>query len=130
MTTEQEDIKKLQSTFCELLEEENKTVTAALAAHINIIIVKYANQYTVSQVKDEPEASPMEKDLPFCHSNTLGGKVSQLDFTSATKNNKSNGIKKQATFQNVILQQDEGSETSRDLSKYIILPEYKREFVY
>lgn len=104
MTTDQEDIKKLQNTFCELLEEENKTVAAALAAHINIIIVKYANQYTVSQVTDEPDPSPSEKDLPFCHSNTLGGKVSQLDFTSAAKNNKSNGLKKQATFQNVMLQ--------------------------
>ena len=130
MTSEQEDIKKLQNTFCELLEEENKTVAAALAEHIDIIIIKYANQYTVSQVKDEPDASPSEKEFGFNHSNTLGGKISQLDFTSAAKSNKpTGGLKKQATFQNVI-GKEEDSETSRGLSKYIILSEYKRELVY
>ena len=79
-----------------MLEEENKTVAAALAEHINIIIVRYANQHTVSQIKDEIEGSPKEHDLPFKHSNTLGGggKVSQLDFTSASKNNKPNALKK------------------------------------
>ena len=65
----------------------------------SIIIIKYANQYTVSQVKDEPDASPSEKEFGFNHSNTLGGKISQLDFTSAAKSNKpTGGLKKQATF--------------------------------
>lgn len=78
-----------------MLEEENKTVAAALAEHINIIIVRYANQHTVSQIKDEIEGSPKDKDLPFMHSNTLGGsKLSQLDFTSASKSNKTNPLKK------------------------------------
>ena len=48
LTSDQEDNKKLQVTFCELLEEENKTVASALAANIDVIIKKYANAYAVS----------------------------------------------------------------------------------
>jgi len=38
LTSDHEDIKKLQETFCELLEEENKTVAAVLAENIDVII--------------------------------------------------------------------------------------------
>ena len=43
LTGEDEDCKKLQVTFCELLEEENKTVASKLAEHIDVIIKRYAN---------------------------------------------------------------------------------------
>ena len=74
LTTDHEDIKKLQVTFCELLEEENKTVAAALASHIDVIIVKYANAHAISQVKvADPGDSPSNAadKYSFQHSNTI-----------------------------------------------------------
>ena len=61
-----------------------------------------------------------------------------MDFSSATKatlkgtSSKQLGFKKQATYQNVIqeIKNAESSDESRDTSKYIILPEYKREYIY
>ena len=39
LTSDDEDCKKLQVTFGELLEEDNKEVAAALAENIDVIII-------------------------------------------------------------------------------------------
>ena len=90
-------------TFGELLEEENKEVAAALAEHIDVIIVRYANKHAINQVQiGDPEASPKDSvdKYNFIHSNTLGGKVSALDFSTATKEKASKhlGFKKSTTI--------------------------------
>lgn len=38
LMSDDEDISKLQVTFCELLEEENNTVACALGLNIDVII--------------------------------------------------------------------------------------------
>ena len=70
---------------------------------------------------------------PFVHSNTIGGKISAMDFSSATKagtSSKQLGFKKQTTYNAPIFDKEENSDKSRDISKYIILPEYKVELIY
>ena len=58
LTGDDEDCKKLQVTFCELLEEDNKEVAAALAENIDVIIKKYANKHAISQVIVAEDQSP------------------------------------------------------------------------
>ena len=58
-----------------------------------------------------------------------------MDFSSATRagiSSKQLGLKKQSTYNNVLDQCDNDSNDvkSRDISKYIILPEYKQEYIY
>ena len=57
-----------------------------------------------------------------------------MDFSSAAKagtSSKQIGYKKQASY-NVTIHEmkDAESDRSRDISKYIILPEYKSELIY
>lgn len=68
----------------------------------------YANVHAINQVKPEdPDKSPgggVDK-YPFMHSNTIGGKISAMDFSSATKTGTSSkqlGLKKQTTYTNAI----------------------------
>jgi len=78
-------------------------VAAALAEHIDVIIVRYANKHAINQVQvGDPEASPKDSvdKYHFIHSNTLGGKISALDFSTASKgtNSKMLGFKKSTTI--------------------------------
>ena len=69
----------------------------------------------------------------FMHANTIGGKLSALDFSTASKgvSSKQLGFKKSTTINNVLdAAQDANSDRSRDVSKYIILPEYRKELIY
>jgi hypothetical protein len=85
----------------------------------------------------EPDQSPNAANdaFGFKHCNTIPGKISTMDFSSATKagtSSKQFGLKKQATYNNVMTPEpkDDSDKSCRDTSKYIILPEYKSEFIY
>jgi len=47
-----EDIKKLQMSLLELLEEDNREIMLALIPNIKILITKFCNEYSISQLPD------------------------------------------------------------------------------
>lgn len=56
-----EDIKKLQVTLLELMEEENKDIMLALIPNARTLIQKYCNEHAISQIpdpKDNGDSSP------------------------------------------------------------------------
>ena len=51
-----EDIKRLQMTLCELLEEENREIILALIPNLKTMILKYCNEYVLSLIPDPTPA--------------------------------------------------------------------------
>ena len=50
-----EDIKKLQMTFLELLEEDNKDIILALVPNIKTLIERFCNEHAMSLLPDPIE---------------------------------------------------------------------------
>ena len=87
-----EDIKKLQMTLLELLDDETKEIMLALIPNIRILIERYLNEQSLSQV---PDPTPTGENTPtkgfpgFNHCNTTKiPRHMDNDFTSL--NNKYN----------------------------------------
>ena len=72
-----EDIKKLQMTFLELLEEDNKEIILALVPNMKTLIERYINEHALSLLPDEAprdnDTTPT-KNFALGHSNTFGAR--------------------------------------------------------
>ena len=94
ITQPEEDIKKLQQTLCELLEEDNKDIILALIPNIKTLIERYCNEHALSLLPDAPAAngdstptkggagSNTAGGFGLAHSNTLVNKIMGNDFSS------------------------------------------------
>jgi hypothetical protein len=87
LATPMEDIKKLQMTLCELLEEENKAIVLALLPNIKTLITKYCNEHAISLIIDPTPAgenTPTKGNFGMIqHSNTGNAFISKInDFSS------------------------------------------------
>ena len=79
-----ENIKKLQMTLLDLLEEENKDILLSLIPNIKILIERFCNEHSINQLPDPVPAgdNTPTKGFPLAHSNTLGNKMIGNDFSS------------------------------------------------
>lgn len=132
-----EDIKKLQMTLLELLDDESKEIMLALIPNIKILIERYMNEQSLSQV---PDPTPTGENTPtkgfgFNHCNTTKERHIGNDFTSL--NNKYNlglgkgfggGFKKLPTLALVAAHNEQEELSGHEL--YTITSEYKSEIVY
>ena len=134
-----EDIKKLQMTLLELLDDDTKEIMLALIPNIRTLIERYLNEQSLSQV---PDPTPTGENTPtkgfgFQHCNTVKDFPRHMgnDFTSV--NNKYNiglgkgfggGFKKLPSL-NLVHAQNDPEELSGQ-EAYTITQEYKSEIVY
>ena len=84
LTSPMEDIKKLQISLLELLDEENKEIMLALIPNIRTLIERFCNEHAMSQL---PDTNPTGDNTPtkaygLSHSNTAGNKLLGTDFSS------------------------------------------------
>ena len=91
VTSPMEDIKRLQQTLCELLEEDNREIILALNPNIKTLVERYCNDHALSLLPDPKEAngdntptkgSGAAGGFALAHSNTLGSKLIGNDFSS------------------------------------------------
>lgn len=133
-----EDIKKLQMALMELMEEDSKDIMLALVPNIKELIVRFCNEYAISQVPDP--TTPKAESTPastfgLMHANTLGSKMDfsspqrKYDLSSASSKPPSNNFKKLPTMTNVLPMNPEPLDEN-DLESYMISAEYKAELVY
>ena len=133
-----EDIKKLQMTLLELLDDDNKEIILALVPNIKVLIERFCNDHSLSLHPDPVQPGEANDTTPtknyMLHSaNTFGTnfggglnrKYGDLPGTTGNK-----GFKK-LTSLNVGAAQDQPEEgNSAGDPSYIITPEYKSEIVY
>lgn len=141
-----ENIKKLQMTLLELLEEENKDILLALIPNTRTLIERFCNDHAMNQLSDHAQGnngdSTPTKGYPLAHSTTVGNKLLGNDFSSLHRKyeqggkgqgygNTGAGFKKLPSMQFVAAQQNEPAQDEMSGGgDYIISPEYKSEIIY
>ena len=139
LTKDSDDIRKLQLTLLELLQDDNKTVIQALIDNLNEVISRYCNTHAKNQVqeqlimKDDDDKNLMAGAVGIMHSKTLQNKISSLDLQGVKGLGTSSkylpaASRVQKTIDRELL--DLKDEKLSASNQYLILPEYSSETVY